>query len=1125
MRWLSWMAGALVMLVQIAAGLECYEFGLVGGANFRTLDSHSSGGCLALACNDRSVRLYDAANPDLPAFVDRIDFADSVHAVHVSLNVLYVGLGNGTMRVYDVQDPASPQFVRSLTVSSLPVRDFVEYEDRLLVCGSSVVRLYTIADRSNPTQTDSQSSGTSTMIGAAVSEDGDYFVVADGYHGIVVYVHDHLGHIDFLSGFDTSDDPYFARQVECVGEYVYVADGDLVVLDASNPAAPVFVERIDVSAGNALADLALAGTTLFGADGFGGVRILDVADPSAPVVVGAASDGSPLVNLSRLDENLVCGNASGAARLLGIACHSKERVLDEDFDRDGALPPGWTLQSLPLGRSLGWAASQDAGSDYAMQVEQQPFQDESIERLISPWIDLTNFDRVELQYDCVLSASDSRAAVVVRRNGAFQWEQVELLGGDEQGLRILDLSSLVDHDPATQIAFEFTARETAAAESWRIDEVRVLGRPAEPVQAPVAFAPNPAQPMSVPWRTRTGSVGCRWLSNAPLEPVAAVRIDANGDGDYDDGGAEDWSPVTGSFSGDTLVLVAPVEYGVDGWGLRFEFRARTIGPDGLWGYSGFACAEGPFDDWGVYVVEDSHWPVFVDPVPAGQPEPAWFDQLAVHVGVTVADSAGAVDGSSLARRVDWNGDGLYDLPDEGWTPLPVRPDSDTLTVLEELTFAGDGQYRVEYRAWDRVGHGPVHSLGAEGPEDDIRVWIDTQPPTPCGLYVDDVDYTSATIAITQGSSDVHFERYAVFYDTTDALDFDSPQWSSGQDAGLADSGAGGTLLTGLLPCTPYWFALAARDVAGRWSELSPTDSAVTAGIPVEPIDDLTATVVADGVLLDWSEPDAFSGDVAVQSYEVHLAPENHPWFDPDQGTLYAVVGAPPLLVPYPPSGNGVNVFRVVTRGCGALPSGAIAFYPLNGNGKDVGPFGHDGASVGTDAVADRFDVAAGALRFDEPFDQVVTGWNLDSLLTGFTISFWMRADSYEGAYFEAVSCYGGGGSGWTVYVSGSGELVFFGNSQSEDPHLSVENLVPGAWHHVVGVADGDQHRLYVDGVERDASIRAWGPSATGTLRFGRAAEDSELQIVADLDEVLLFDTPLTQEEIQILHGRRGWPVP
>jgi len=180
MRRSCWMAGLLGLLVRFALALECGEFGLVGGSNFQTVDSHAELDCLALACSDRSVRLYDATDPDLPVFADRIDMPDSVRAVHVASDHLFVGLRGGTMRVYDVANPASPLFVRAMTVTDMPVCDFVQYEHRLLACGSSVVRLYDISDPANPVQTGSQASGTSTMISTAVSDDGDYFAVADG---------------------------------------------------------------------------------------------------------------------------------------------------------------------------------------------------------------------------------------------------------------------------------------------------------------------------------------------------------------------------------------------------------------------------------------------------------------------------------------------------------------------------------------------------------------------------------------------------------------------------------------------------------------------------------------------------------------------------------------------------------------------------------------------------------------------------------------------------------------------------------------------------------------------------------------------------------------------------------
>lgn len=71
-----------------------------------------------------------------------------------------------------------------------------------------------------------------------------------------------------------------------MGGYAYVATGEggLRVVDIANPAAPVEVGALDTP-GSAV-DVELMGNHAYVADGVGGLRVVDVAKPAAPAEVG-----------------------------------------------------------------------------------------------------------------------------------------------------------------------------------------------------------------------------------------------------------------------------------------------------------------------------------------------------------------------------------------------------------------------------------------------------------------------------------------------------------------------------------------------------------------------------------------------------------------------------------------------------------------------------------------------------------------------------------------------------------------------------------------------------------------------------------------------------------------------
>ena len=81
--------------------------------------------------------------------------------------------------------------------------------------------------------------------------------------------------------------PGYANNVDVSGNFAFVAAGaaGLQVVNVANPSAPVIVAALDTP-GNAN-DVRVFGSLAYIADGASGLRIIDVANPSQPVAVGA----------------------------------------------------------------------------------------------------------------------------------------------------------------------------------------------------------------------------------------------------------------------------------------------------------------------------------------------------------------------------------------------------------------------------------------------------------------------------------------------------------------------------------------------------------------------------------------------------------------------------------------------------------------------------------------------------------------------------------------------------------------------------------------------------------------------------------------------------------------------
>lgn len=77
----------------------------------------------------------------------------------------------------------------------------------------------------------------------------------------------------------------------------------------------------------------------------------------------------------------------------------------------------------------------------------------------------------------------------------------------------------------------------------------------------------------------------------------------------------------------------------------------------------------------------------------------------------------------------------------------------------------------------------------------------------------------------------------------------------------------------------------------------------------------------------------------------------------------------------------------------------------------------------------------------------------------------------------------------------------------------------GTWYHLVGVRDGDEVKLYLDG--KLVSTTEAGPAdvSTGPLSVGRAQYAAEKGDFwnGSIDQVSVFDRALTADEVSALH--------
>ncbi len=79
----------------------------------------------------------------------------------------------------------------------------------------------------------------------------------------------------------------------------------------------------------------------------------------------------------------------------------------------------------------------------------------------------------------------------------------------------------------------------------------------------------------------------------------------------------------------------------------------------------------------------------------------------------------------------------------------------------------------------------------------------------------------------------------------------------------------------------------------------------------------------------------------------------------------------------------------------------------------------------------------------------------------------------------------------------------------------VDNSFNGVWHHVVGVCDASQLRLYIDGTLKNTTNNSGSvPSSIYNVNIGRESVGNRFLYYGAIDDVKIYDRVLTLEEIQ-----------
>ncbi|MFJ4915579.1 LamG-like jellyroll fold domain-containing protein [Streptomyces sp. NPDC088726] len=162
-------------------------------------------------------------------------------------------------------------------------------------------------------------------------------------------------------------------------------------------------------------------------------------------------------------------------------------------------------------------------------------------------------------------------------------------------------------------------------------------------------------------------------------------------------------------------------------------------------------------------------------------------------------------------------------------------------------------------------------------------------------------------------------------------------------------------------------------------------------------------------------------------------------------------------------------------------------------------------------------VRGSALKFNGAGQYAQTTGPAVDTTGDYTVSAWASLDALPGNYATAVSQDGRRTENPFYLQYGQGAFAF----STPGGKRARAELTPetGKWYHLVGVRDGDELKLYVDGSLKATAQAGPADASTGPLSVGRgqyAGEKGDFWN-GSIDQVRVYDKALTAEEVSALH--------
>jgi len=219
-----------------------------------------------------------------------------------------------------------------------------------------------------------------------------------------------------------------------------------------------------------------------------------------------------------------------------------------------------------------------------------------------------------------------------------------------------------------------------------------------------------------------------------------------------------------------------------------------------------------------------------------------------------------------------------------------------------------------------------------------------------------------------------------------------------------------------------------------------------------------------------------------------------------------------------------------TKGGVAVNLGLSAYYPFNGNANDYTENANHGIVYGATLTSDRFGNTSSAYNFDGLDDYINCGNDL-ILNQEFTISVWFKCfnQDYNNYIIDKYNWKEPWLSGVSICTVDESDIRFGGRNNTNQGYFlqtSNANLTDGEWRNVIGIIRNNVWELWIDGVlistinSISGEVNNEDNLIIGNLFYGY--EDQNRYFDGSIDDIRIYNRPLTGDEIKALYHEGGW---